>query len=87
MTFRPAHRSYANFVEDSIVVQNVSRDSKQYSMPSMCRGLINHSNRVSMGAKTIRTRIKAKGDVIIRIIKAIKVMDGGTIRITCHHPE
>ena len=36
MSFRPAHGSYANSVEDSTVVQNVSRDSKQKSMPSMC---------------------------------------------------
>ena len=53
----------------------------------MCRGLINHSDRVSMGATIIRTRIKAKGGVIIRIIKAIRVMDGEAIGTTCHHPE
>ena len=40
-----------------------------------------------MGVTTIRTRIKAKGDVIIRIIIAVKVMDGGIIRTACHHPE
>ena len=85
--FRPAHGSYANFVEDSTVVQNVSRDNKQYSMPSMCRGLISHSNKVSMGATITRTRIKAKGGIIIRIIRAIRVMDGKAIRATCHHPE
>ena len=53
----------------------------------MCRGLISHNSRVSMGATTIRTRIKAKGGVIIRIIKAIKVMDGEIIKTICHHPE
>ena len=53
----------------------------------MCRGLINHNNRVSMGATTIRTRIKAKGGVIIKIIRAIRVMDGEAIRTTCHHPR
>ena len=37
-----------------------------------------------MGATTIGTRIKAKGGVIIR---TIRVMDGGTIRTTCHHPK
>ena len=42
----------------------------------MCRGLINHNNRVSMGATIIRTRIKAKGGGIIR---EIRIMDGGTI--------
>ena len=89
MLFRPAHGSYVNSVEDNIAVQNVSRDNKQLSMFSMCRGLIriSHSNRVSMGVAPIRTRIKAKGGVIIRIIRAIIVMDGETIRITCHHLE
>ena len=29
MLFRPAHGSYANSVEDSTIVQNVSRDNKQ----------------------------------------------------------
>ena len=53
----------------------------------MCRGLIKHNNRVNMGATIIRTKIKAKGGVIIRIIKAIRVMDGEAIRTTCHHPE
>ena len=69
MPFRPAHGSYVNSVEDS-------RDNKQLSMLSMCRGLIriSHNNRVSMGATTIRARIKAKGGVIIRIIRAIRVM-------------
>ena len=42
----------------------------------MCRGLISHNNKVDMGATIIRTRIKAKGGVIIR---AIRIMDGGTI--------
>ena len=87
MPFRPAHGSYANFVEDSTIVQNVSRDSKQQSMPSMCRGLISHNSMVSMGATTIRTIIKAKGSVIIRIIKTIRVVDGETIKTTCHHTE
>ena len=89
MPFRPAHGSYLNFVEDSTTVQNVSRDSKHLNMPSMCQGLIriSHNSRVSTGATTIRTKIKAKGGVIIRIIRAIRVMDGGTIRATCHHPE
>ena len=50
----------------------------------MCQGLISHNSKVSMGATTIRTRIKAKGGGIIRIIR---VMDGGTIRTTYHHPE
>ena len=46
-----------------------------------------HSNRVSMGATTIRTKIKAKGGVILRIIRTVRVMDGGTIRTTYHQPE
>ena len=56
---------------------------------SMCRGLIrvSHNNKVSMGATTIRTKIKAKGGVIIRIVRRVRVMDGGTIITTCHHPE
>ena len=53
----------------------------------MCRGLISHNNKVSIGATTIRTRIKAKGGVIIRIIRVIRVMDGETIGTTCHQPE
>ena len=53
----------------------------------MCRVLISHNNKVNMGATTIRTRIKAKGGVIIRIIKALRVMDGETIKTTCHHPR
>ena len=55
----------------------------------MCRGLIriSHSSRVSIGATTIIIRIKAKGDAIIRMVRAIMVMDGGTIRTTCHHPR
>ena len=76
MPFKPAHGSYASSVEDNTVVPNVSQDSKQYSIPSKCRGLISHSNRVSMGETTIRIRIKAKGGVIIRIIRAIRIMDG-----------
>ena len=35
-----------------------------------------------MGATTIRTKIKAKGGVITRIIRTVRVMDGGTIRTT-----
>ena len=50
----------------------------------MCRGLISHNSRVSMGDTTIKTRIRAKGDVIII---AIRVMDGETIITTCHHPK
>ena len=42
----------------------------------MCRGLISHNSRVSMGATIIKTKIRAKGGVII---KAIRIMDGGTI--------
>ena len=42
----------------------------------MRQGLVSHNSRVSMGATIIRTRIKAKGGVIIR---AIRIMDGGTI--------
>ena len=38
----------------------------------MCRGLISHNIRVSMGV----TIIKTKGGVIIR---AIRIIDGGTI--------
>ena len=53
----------------------------------MCRGLISHNSMVNMGATTIRTRIKAKGGVIIRIIGTIKVVDGETIKTTCHHPK
>ena len=87
MPFRPAHGSYVNSVEDSTTVQNVSQDNKQESMPSMCRGLISHNNRVSMGATTIKTRIKAKVGIIIRTTRAIRVMDGGTIKATCHHPS
>ena len=40
-----------------------------------------------MGATAIRTKIKAKGGVILKIIRTIRVMDGGTIRTTCHHPR
>ena len=50
----------------------------------MCRGLISHNDRVSMGATIIKTRIKAKGGVIIKVIR---ITDGGTIRTTYHHPE
>ena len=53
----------------------------------MYQGLISHNSKVSLGVTIIITRIKAKGGVIIRIIKAIRVMDGETIRTTCHHPE
>ena len=42
----------------------------------MCRGLINHNSKVSMGETITRTRIRAKGGVIIRVIR---IMDGGTI--------
>ena len=87
MPYRPAYGSCVNSVEDNTAVQNVSQNSKQWSMPSMCRGLISHNNRVSIGATTIKTRIKAKGGVIIRIISAVGVMDGGTIRTACHHLE
>ena len=34
----------------------------------MCRGSISHNSRVSMGVPIIRTKIKAKGGVIIRLI-------------------
>ena len=84
MPFILAHGSYANSVEDNTVVQNVIRDNKQESMLSMCRGLISHNSKVNMGAKVIRIRIRAKGGVITR---ATRIMDGGTIRTTCHHPE
>ena len=50
----------------------------------MCRGLINHNNRVSMGETIIIIRIRAKGGVIT---KATIIMDGGTIRKKCHHPK
>ena len=89
MPYRLTHGSCVNSVEDSTAAQNVSLETKPLSRPSMCRGLIrvSHSNRVSMGETTIRTKIKAKGGLIIRIriIRTVKVMDGGTIRITCHH--
>ena len=42
----------------------------------MCRGLISHKSRVSMGATIFITRIKVKGGVITR---EIIIMDGGTI--------
>ena len=42
----------------------------------MCRGLISHNSRVSMGVTIIRTRIRAKGGVITRVVK---IMDGETI--------
>ena len=50
----------------------------------MCRGLIrvSHNNRVSMGETTTRTKIKVKGGVIIRIVRTVRVMDGGTIGTT-----
>ena len=80
-----------NSVEDNTAAQNASQETKPLSRPSMCRGLIrvSHNNKVSMEETTIITKIKAKGDVIIRIkiIRIVKVMDGGTIRTTCHHPE
>ena len=55
----------------------------------MCQGLIrvSHSNRVNMGATTIRTKIKDKGGVIIRMIRTARVMDGGTIITICHLAE
>ena len=91
MPYRPTHGSCGNSVEDSTSAQNASQETKPLSRPSMCRGLIrvSHNNKVSMGEITIRTKIKAKGGVIIRIriVRTVKVMDGGTIRITCHHPE
>ena len=42
-----------------------------------------------MGETVIRIRIRAKGGVIIktRIIRTIKGMDGGIIRIICHRIE
>ena len=42
-----------------------------------------------MGETAIRIRIKDKGGVTIRtsIIKTIKGMDGGIIRIICHQTE
>ena len=40
-----------------------------------------------MGETTIRTKIKAKGCVKIRIVRTVRVMDGGIIRTTFHHPE
>ena len=42
----------------------------------MCRGLIRHNIRVNMRATIIKTRIRAKGGIIIRVII---IMDGGTI--------
>ena len=50
----------------------------------MFQDLINHNNRVSMGVTLIRTRIRAKAGGIIKIIRT---MDGGTIRIACHLPK
>ena len=41
----------------------------------MCRGLISHNSKVIMGATNIITRIKAKGGVIIRIIREIRVSE------------
>ena len=35
-----------------------------------------------MGETTIRTKIKAKGGAIFIIVRTVKVMGGGTIRIT-----
>ena len=42
-----------------------------------------------MGETNIRIKIKAKGGVIIiiRIVRTIKGMDGGIIRIICHRTE
>ena len=42
----------------------------------MCRGIISHNSRVSMGATIINIRIRAKGGVITR---ATRIMDRGTI--------
>ena len=35
----------------------------------------------------IRIRIKAKDGEAIRIVRTIRTMDGGIVRITCHYPE
>ena len=50
----------------------------------MCIDLINHNNKVSIEVTHIRTRTRAKAGVIIR---TIRTMDGGIIRIACHHPK
>ena len=50
----------------------------------MCLDLISHNNRVSMGVTPIKTRIRAKGGKIIKIIIATL---GGTIKIACHHSK
>ena len=53
----------------------------------MCQDLISRNNKVSMEVTTpirIRTRTRAKAGVITKIIRS---MDGGIIRIACHHPK
>ena len=56
----------------------------------MCRDLINRNNRVNMGVTPIRIRIKIKTRTRAKvgvIIRTIKTMDEGIIRIVCHHPK
>ena len=83
MPFRPAHGSYTNSVEDGNIAECHSGQQTIEHL-SMCRGLISHNSRVSIGAIIIIIRIRAKGGVITR---ATRIMNGGTIRTTCHHPE
>ena len=35
----------------------------------------------------IRIKIKARDGEAIRIVRTIRTMDGGIVRITCHYPE
>ena len=35
----------------------------------------------------IRIRIRARDGEAIRIVRTIKTMDGGIVKITCHYPE
>ena len=78
-----------NSVEDSIIAQNASQETLQWSKPSMCPGLvrINHSSNDRMGEIVIR--IKARGGVIIRtrIVRTIKGMGGVITRTICHQTE
>ena len=56
----------------------------------MCQDLIRvrtkikTRTKVSMGVTPIKPRIRAKAGGIIRIIRT---MDGGTIKIVCHLPK
>ena len=78
-----------NFVEASIIAQNASQETLQWSKPSMCPGLviINHSSKDRMGETVIR--IRARGGVIIRtrIVRTIKGMGGVITRTICHQTE